>query len=88
MEGRTAGVADESKALASSSFLNRSFSGSQCSFRFSLHRHVVDQASRTGPVRDFHRRDRLLPRPHALQPVAVVILALVAGGSRSVRSPT
>ena len=38
-----------------------------------LHRDVVEQAGRAGAVRDFDRRDRLLPRADALQPVAVMV---------------
>jgi hypothetical protein len=37
----------------------------------------MDQAGRTGTVRDFDRRDRLPPRADALEPVAVMFLALV-----------
>ena len=44
---------------------------------FELHRHVVKQARRARPVRDFNRSDGLLTRPDAVEPVAVVILALV-----------
>ena len=37
----------------------------------------MEQAGGAGAVRDFDRRDRLLPRLDALQPVAVMLLALV-----------
>src|SRR3954471_13045597 len=44
---------------------------------FRLHRHVMEQARRAGAMRDFDRRDRLLARADAVEPVAVMILALV-----------